>query len=189
MSSDAGITHPTARKWLSALEASYICFILQPHYKNFNKRMTKAPKVYFYDTGLLCYLLRINNIDQLKVHPLRGAVFENWVITEYIKIYANNGRSAPLYFWRDQHGHEVDLVIDHGLNLELVEIKSGMTFNKDYFKQINWLNKLQNRRDGLCIYGGTSEIPLGSQKGIPWKSLGMAGIWDENQGRIRFASP
>ena len=76
---DAGITQPTARKWISALETTYICFILQPHFKNFNKRITKAPKVYFHDTGLLCYLLRIRNEEQLRIHPLRGAIFENWV--------------------------------------------------------------------------------------------------------------
>lgn len=174
LSGDAGITHPTARKWLSALEAGYICFILQPHFKNFNKRMTKAPKIYFYDTGLLCYLLRINNTEQLKVHPLCGAVFENWVIAEYLKMYANSGQTAPVYFWRDQHGHEIDLVVDHGTNLELVEIKSGMTFNKDYFKQINWLNKLQDRQDGLCVYGGDKEINLGRQKVISWKALGSS---------------
>jgi uncharacterized protein len=170
LSGDAGITHPTVRKWLSALEASYICFILQPHFKNFNKRITKAPKVYFYDTGLLCYLLRINDIDQLKIHPLRGEIFENWVISEFLKHYANTGRQAPLYFWRDQHGHEVDLVIDKGLHLDLVEIKSGMTFSKDFFKNINWLNNLQDRNNGVCIYGGEKEIDLGSQMVIPWSA-------------------
>ena len=164
----AGITHPTARKWLSAFEASYICFILQPHFKNFNKRITKAPKIYFYDTGFLCYLLRINNIDQLKVHPLRGEIFENWVICEYLKSYTNQGKEAPLYFWRDQHGHEVDLVIDNGTSLDLIEIKSGMTFNKDYFKNINWLNKLQKQDNGTCIYGGEKNIDLGCRKVVAW---------------------
>ena len=168
LSNDAGITHPTAKKWLSALGASYICFTLQPHFNNFNKRITKAPKVYFYDTGFLCYLLRINNINQLKVHPLRGGIFENWVISEYLKFYANSGKEAPLYFWRDQHGHEVDLVIDKGTYLDLIEIKSGMTFNKDYFKNINWLNKLQKQTNGTCIYGGEKVINLGCRKVIPW---------------------
>ncbi|MBI9016354.1 MAG: ATP-binding protein [Phycisphaerae bacterium] len=171
LSSDAGITHPTAQKWLTALEASYICFVLQPHFKNFNKRITKAPKIYFYDTGLLCYLLRIKNIEQLKSHPLRGAIFENWVVSEYLKYYANQGQEAPLYFWRDQHGHEIDLVIDHGTSLDLIEIKSGMTFNKDYFKNINWLNKLQEKDNGICIYGGEKEIELGSQKVVPWDKI------------------
>jgi len=171
LSNDAGVTHPTAQKWLSALEASYICFILQPHFKNFNKRITKAPKVYFYDTGLLCYLLRIKNIDQLAVHPLRGEIFENWVISEYLKHFANKGREAALYFWRDQHGHEIDLAIDQGTHLDLIEIKSGMTFNTDYFKNINWLNKLQERDNGICIYGGDKLINLGNQKVVPWAKI------------------
>ena len=168
LAGDAGITHPTVQKWLSALETSYICFILQPHFKNFSKRITKAPKIYFYDTGLLCYLLRINQVDQLKIHPLRGAIFENWIISEYLKSFTNQGREAPLYFWRDQHGHEVDLVIDNGIDLDLIEIKSGMTFNRDCFKNINWLNKLQGKNEGICIYGGKKEIDLGHQKVIPW---------------------
>lgn len=170
LSNDAGITHPTAQKWLSALETSYICFTLQPHFKNFNKRITKSPKVYFYDSGLLCYLLRINDIEQLKVHPLRGLIFENWVISEHLKFYATQGKEAPLYFWRDQHGHEVDLVIDKGTHLDLVEIKSGMTFNSTYFKNINWLNKLQERESGTCIYGGEKIIDLGCRKVVPWNS-------------------
>jgi uncharacterized protein len=171
LSSDAGITHPTAQKWLSALEASYICFILQPHFKNFNKRITKASKLFFYDTGLLCYLLRIMNVEQLKSHPLRGAIFENWVVSEFIKHYANQGMQAPLYFWRDQHGHEVDLVIDKSTYLKLVEIKSGMTFSRDYFKNINWLNNLQDKDNGICVYGGDKEIDFGEQKVVPWFKL------------------
>jgi hypothetical protein len=97
LAGDSGITQPTVKRWISALESTFICFILQPHYKNFNKRITKAPKVYFHDTGLLCYLLRIKNNDQLRVHPLRGAIFENWVISEFLKDYSNRGEEAPLY--------------------------------------------------------------------------------------------
>lgn len=165
---DAGITHPTAQKWLHALEVGYICFVLQPHYRNFNKRLTKAPKVYFYDSGFLCYLLRISSVEQLLYHPLRGAIFENWIIAEILKSFVNRGKEAPLYFWRDQHGHEIDLVIDNGRDLDLIEIKSGKTFNRDYFKNINWLNKLQGKTTGLCIYGGDREINLGQQRVVPW---------------------
>ena len=112
LAEEAGITQPTAKKWISALETTFICYTLRPHFKNFNKRITKAPKVYFHDTGLLCYLLRIKSTDQLSLHPLRGAIFENWVISEIMKHYSNTGQEEPLYFWRDQHGHEIDLVID-----------------------------------------------------------------------------
>jgi len=168
---DAGVTQPTVKSWVSALEATYICFTLTPHFKNFNKRITKSPKVYFYDTGLLCYLLRIKNIEQLKVHPLRGSIFENWVIVEYIKNYYNEGEEAPVYYWRDQHGHEVDLVIDEGEYLDLIEIKSGTTFQKEFFKNINWLNKLQNRAVATCIYGGSKVLNLGDKKVVPWDLL------------------
>lgn len=168
---DAGVTQPTAKSWVSALETTFICFTLSPHFKNFNKRITKSPKVYFYDTGLLCYLLRIKNTDQLKVHPLRGAIFENWVIVEYIKDYYHKGEEPPVYYWRDQHGHEVDLVIDEGSFLDLIEIKSSTTFRKEFLKNISWLNKLQGRKKETCIYGGTKEFVLGDTLILPWNKI------------------
>jgi len=171
LAGDAGITQPTVKKWVSALETTFVCFILQPHFRNFNKRITKAPKVFFYDTGLLCYLLRIKNTEQLRVHPLRGAIFENWIISEFLKSYSNRGEEAPLYFWRDQHGHEIDLVIDQGLFLDFFEIKSSMTFQKDFMKNIKWINKLQGSKKGNCIYGGEKKVSLGDTELIPWNSL------------------
>jgi len=171
LGNDAGVTQPTAKNWFSALETTYICFRLEPHFKNFNKRITKAPKTYFYDTGLLCYLLRIKNPEQLSYHPLKGQIFENWVVSEYMKFYYNLGKEAPLYFWRDQHGHEVDLVIDEGTHLDLIEIKSGQTFQKSFLKNIKWLNKLQNRTKGTCIYGGNKAITIHDVIVKPWDSL------------------
>lgn len=165
---DAGITQPTAKRWVSALETTFIIFTLQPHFNNFNKRIIKSPKVYFYDTGLLCYLLRIKNIEQLDAHPLRGAIFENWVIVEYMKNYCNHGEEAPIYYWRDQHGHEVDLVVDEGDYLDLIEIKSGKTFQKEFLKHVNWLNKLQDRDIATCVYGGDKLIGLGKASVLPW---------------------
>ncbi|MEA3348453.1 MAG: AAA family ATPase, partial [Pseudomonadota bacterium] len=88
-----------------------------------------------------------------------------------LKFYANRGQPAPLYFWRDQHGHEIDLVIDNGTYLDLIEIKSGMTFNRDYFKNVNWLNELQGRETGVCIYGGEKSIDLGHRKVVSWKEI------------------
>lgn len=171
LGNDAGLTQPTAKNWFSALETTYICFRLEPHFKNFNKRITKAPKIYFYDTGLLCYLLRIRNTEQLSVHPLKGHIFKNWVIVEYMKDCFNQGMEAPLYFWRDQHGHEVDLVIDQGTHLDLIEIKLGQTFQKDYLKNLKWLNKLQNRSQGTCIYGGDRVLNLQNIIVQPWNRL------------------
>jgi len=171
LGNDAGLTQPTTKSWFSALETTYICFSLEPHFKNFNKRITKASKIYFYDTGLLCYLLRIKNADQLNIHPLKGQIFENWVIAEYMKYYFNLGQEAPLYFWRDQHGHEVDLVIDQGTHLDLIEIKSGQTFQKDFLKNIKWLNKLQDRTHGKCIYGGDKIFNIQDIRVQPWDQL------------------
>ena len=178
LASDAGVAQPTAKSWFSALESTYICFSLEPHFKNFNKRITKAPKIYFYDTGLLCYLLRIKNSEQLNLHPLKGHIFENWVIAEYMKYFFHQGKEAPLYFWRDQHGHEIDLVIDKGTHLDLIEIKSGQTFQKDFLKNIQWLNKLQNRTEGKCIYGGSKVLNVQNMVIEPWDQLSFQGTSD-----------
>jgi hypothetical protein len=107
----------------------------------------------------------------LKVHPLRGAIFENWVLAEYMKYYSNMGKEAPLFFWRDQHGHEVVLVIDQGTYLDFLEIKSSMTYQKEHFKHIDWLNRQQGTTRGACIYGGEKRVSLGDKELIPWNDL------------------
>lgn len=168
ISSDIGVSQPTIKSWLSSLETTFICFTLNPHYKNFNKRIIKSPKVYFYDVGLLCYLLRINNVEQLKSHPLRGQIFENWVIVESIKGFTNKAEEHPYYFWRDQHGHEIDLVKDNGVNLELIEIKISKTFHKEFLQNMDWLNNVQGSLGGTCIYGGSERLNLKDYHIIPW---------------------
>ena len=112
LSNEVGVSSPTISGWISALKSTYICFTLLPHFKNFNKRLVKTPKLYFYDTGLLCYLLGINTMEQLTTHPLRGNIFENFIISEYLKKKNNCGEEVNLYFWRDQKGHEIDLLED-----------------------------------------------------------------------------
>ncbi|MFN8944897.1 MAG: ATP-binding protein, partial [Pseudobdellovibrionaceae bacterium] len=160
LATEVGVTQPTITRWLSVLESSFIIYRLQPHFRNFNKRIIKSPKIYFYDTGLLCYLLRIQTSTQLRTHPLRGFIFENWIITELMKTYLNTGKEAPFYFWRDQHGHEVDLVIDHGEQLELYEIKSGLTPDVNWVNCINWLADLQGSTGGTVIYGGSEQLAI-----------------------------
>ncbi len=171
LAGDAGISQPTAKKWLSVLEASFIVFTLAPHFRNFSKRMIKSPKLYFYDTGLLAYLLRIQEPSQIDNHPLRGAIFENWVIVDYLKNFFNQGKEAPLYFWRDQHGHEVDLVIDKGAKLDLIEIKSGQTFHPEFLDQISWLGGLQKTHGGTLIYGGEESFSFQDHSIRSWRSL------------------
>ena len=127
LGNDCGVSHDTARRWLSVLEASFVTFRLQPYYQSFNKRLTRRPKLYFVDTGLLCWLLRIRDADQLATHAARGAVFENLVIAETLKAACNAGQVPDLYFWRDQRGHEIDLLVETPDGPHAVEIKSGET--------------------------------------------------------------
>lgn len=171
LASDAGISQPTAKSWLSVLQTSYICYILEPHYRNFRKRIIKSPKLYFMDTGLLCYLLRIKSPDQLLSYPLIGSIFENWIISEIKKSFHHQGKESPVYFWRDQHGHEVDVVIDQGHFLFSMEIKSGQTFQKQFLSSVQWLNKLQGQKRGACIYGGEKSFQINDISVYSWKDL------------------
>ena len=153
---DCGITHTTARRWLSVLEASFLVLLLRPHFKNFSKRLIKSPKIYFIDTGLLCYLLRIRNADDLRISPYRGGIFESLIISELYKNYFNQGKESDLYFWRDSAGHEIDILIDKGNDLFPIEIKSGETIAKDFFDNLEYWKKISGKSEaptGL-IYGG-----------------------------------
>lgn len=171
LASDTGISQPTAVKWSSVLQTSFVTFLLAPHFKNFNKRITKSPKLYFYDTGLLCYLLRIRSPEDLATHPLRGAIFENWVVGERRKQRVALGEDPPYYFWRDQHGHEVDLVEDRGTWLELCEIKSGATYQSGFASTIHWLNELQKRDGGSVVFGGDSSFAHAGVNVIGWAEV------------------
>jgi predicted AAA+ superfamily ATPase len=163
LSNEVGVSSPTITGWISALKSTYICFTLKPHFRNFNKRLVKTPKLYFYDTGLLCYLLGINSMEQLDTHPLRGNIFENFIISEYLKKKNNTGEEVNLYFWRDQKGHEIDLIEDRSSYLYPIEIKLSETFNKQFIKNIEYLNKLQEAAlsnispKGHLIYSGNNE--------------------------------
>lgn len=134
LGAEASVTHSTAKTWLDVLEASYIIVRLRPWHENFGKRIVKTPKLYFVDTGLLCWLLGISDAQQLSTHAMRGAIFENWVITEVLKARANRGLVPDLYFFRDHLGNEVDLLVHDSGNLHAVEIKSGATLNTDFYK-------------------------------------------------------
>jgi predicted AAA+ superfamily ATPase len=166
---EVGVSQPTAVRWASVLESSFVTFRLMPHFRNFGKRIIKSPKIYFYDTGLLCQLLRIQTEDQLKLHPFRGAIFENLIVSECLKQYYNKGLTPPLYFWRDQHGHEIDLVIDSGNELIPFEIKSGATFQPDWCKNLHWFSKLQNTTKKHLIYSGDSEFEYQGITVWPWQ--------------------
>lgn len=137
LANDCGVTHKTVDAWLSVLEAGYVVFLLQPHHRNFGKRLVKTPKLYFHDTGLACYLMGIQDAQHLATHPARGALFENWVICELLKRRYNQGLASNLYFWRNNTGEEVDVLLEQGDKLVPLEIKSGQTFNSEFLSGLN----------------------------------------------------
>ncbi|MEW6749441.1 MAG: ATP-binding protein [Candidatus Latescibacterota bacterium] len=138
LANDCGIAVDTARRWISTLRTSFIVFLLRPHSRNFSKRLIKSPKLYFYDTGLVCYLLGIRSREQLLLHAARGAVFENYVVAEVNKQFVHHRQESPLFFWRDQTGHEIDLLIDTGSELLAVEVKSAETINPSMLDGLVW---------------------------------------------------
>ena len=173
LASDCGISHTSAKRWLSILEASFLVFLLRPHYRNFNKRLVKSPKMYFLDTGLLCYLLRIQGSDDLRIHALRGGIFESLVVSELCKGCLNVGKEANLYFWRDSIGHEIDILLDKGENQIPIEVKSGETVASDFLKGLHYWRKLvkDQTAPAALVYGGDRSM---LRNGIPihsWREL------------------
>lgn len=170
LAADAGISHTTVRRWLSILEASFIIYMLRPHHRNFNKRMVKSPKLYFLDTGLLCYLLRIQNAADLTTHAARGAIFETWVVSEALKNYYNRGAEPDIYFWRDSAGHEIDLLIDRGAKQIPIEVKSGQTIASDFFAGVEYWRNLAQQPDDLAglIYGGDTSYTRHRVSVVSW---------------------
>jgi hypothetical protein len=174
LAGDAGISHTTARRWLSVLEASFLVFLLRPHHRNFNKRLVKSPKLYFLDSGLLCYLLRIRSPDDLRIHAARGAVFESWVVSEIFKNHVHRGREPDVYFWRDSSAHEIDLVIERGKELAAVEAKSGETFASDFLDGIRYWRRLTDEQDrpAALVYGGETSYLREGVVVMSWKTWG-----------------
>lgn len=174
LANDCGVTHNTAKAWISTLEASYILFLLRPHHMNFNKRLVKTPKLYFYDTGLLCWLLGIQNADQLASHPLRGSIFETFVVSELMKTRFNRLQNTAFYFWRDSNGNEIDLIVDCGGRLMPVEIKAGQTLNRDFFSGIErWLALAGEQAFApALVYGGAETTNRKGIRVFGWRMTG-----------------
>ncbi len=154
IANETGISSKTVQAWLGVLQSSFIIYLLKPYYKNFNKTILKRPKIYFYDTGLVCALLRIRNPEQLETYPLRGAIFETMIVSEWLKLFTNKGIEPPLFFWKDKAGHEIDLIIDNFPDLIAVEIKSGKTVLKEWFKNLEYWKKLTGNKQAMIIYAG-----------------------------------
>ena len=162
LSAELGVSAPTIRKWLGILKTSYIAFSLTPYHANLEKRLTKTPKVYFYDTGLLCFLLGIRNASDLDVHPLRGAIFENLAITELIKEKYNTGAFTDFYYYRENGGREVDLLKVESSDIDLYEIKSSSTYNKIFQKNLVYLKNLlgEQVKSSVVVYDGPTVAPI-----------------------------
>ncbi len=182
LGADTGITANTAKAWLSVLETGFLVFRLRPFHSNLRSRAVKTPKLYFYDTGLACALLGISEPAQLRTHPLRGALFENWVVTEVMKARVHRGLQDRGFFLRDRKGFEIDLLLDIGARIIASEIKSGQTVAGDFFAHLEQLPKELPRSqaergiEARVVYGGSDRqrrreidvIPWNQVKDLPW---------------------
>ncbi len=167
LAQDCGIAQSTAKQWLNILEASYLVFFLQPYYKNFNKRLIKMPKLYFYDTGLVCSLLGLEKEEQVQTHYLKGALFENIAILELLKARFNQGLPANLFYWRDQTGHEIDCIAEWGGTIKPIEIKSTSTFHAELLSSLRYFCRLAKQDQAYLIYNGTQQGDYLSTKLVP----------------------
>jgi uncharacterized protein len=175
LASSCDISVHTVNQWLSILENSYIIFLLQPHHVNFNKRLIKTPKIFFYDTGVACSLLGIKTTDTFAASPFRGHIFENLIISDLCKQFYNQGERPPLYFWRDHNGRiEIDCLIDQGLKLTPIEIKSSQTASNNFFDGIEAWNKLSENDayNSYVIYGGDESVKRTKGKLVSWHDSG-----------------
>jgi uncharacterized protein len=173
LANDCGVSHHTARSWISVLEASFILHLLQPHHRNFSKRLVKTPKLYFSDPGLAAWLMGIQNPDQLAHHPQRGALFESWAVAEMLKARFNRALASNLYFWRDRSGLEVDILIEQGEILVPVEAKSGQTVTQDFFVGIERWREIAGEAAGRpwLVYGGTARQSRSMAEVLPWREI------------------
>jgi predicted AAA+ superfamily ATPase len=183
LGSDAGVSHNTVRSWLSILEASFICFRLPSWQSNLRKQVIKAPKVHFVDSGLICCLLGIRTPEELRHHPLRGAIFESWVASEIYKAYVHRGETPRLFHFRDAKGLEVDLVLDGPQAVHFIEVKSGSTINPDFFLSLRRIDmSIRSKASGkhvggsidpigTVIYGGDKEQRRSDARVVPWHKL------------------
>ena len=173
LASDCGVSHTTAKRWISVLETSFIVALLRPYFKNFGKRLVKRPKLYFLDPGLLCFLLQVRSPSDLLHRAERGAVFETLVVSEFFKNFLHRGEKPPLYFWRDAGGREVDLLLDMGSRQAAVEIKSGRTVTSEFFKGILYWRGISGdpKAPAALVYGGDQAFRRSGVDVLPWFSL------------------
>lgn len=173
LANDCGIDQKTVAAWLSTLQSSYIIYLLRPYHGNFNKRIIKSPKLYFFDTGVACSLLGISQAAQITTHAAKGALFENMIVSELLKERFNTGSADNLYYWRDKTGNEVDILIDKAGKLSVMELKAGETVSADFFKGIDFFSSLNKHTvQKLLVYGGKQEQQRSNGTLVlPWNRL------------------
>lgn len=175
LANDAGISPNTAKSWLSILESSYILYRLQPYHRNFNKRLVKSPKLFFYDTGVACSLLGIREQEQVNLHYMKGSLFENLILNEFIKRSFNQGENRQPYYWQDNHGKEIDCLLVNGEKVTAVEIKSGKTMSTSYFDNLKYWRSLAGLPESqeFVVYGGDQSMQTSIGTLISWKDLDL----------------
>ena len=173
LANDAGISPNTAKAWISILESSYILYRLQPFHRNFNKRLVKSSKLYFYDTGIACSLLGIHDENQVNLHYMKGALFENLIINEFIKHNFNRGEYRLPYFWQDSRGKEIDCLLVDGEKIVPIEIKSGKTISNSYFDNLEYWHQLATapKEQGYVVYGGDKSLQTSAGSFVSWREL------------------
>ncbi len=174
LANDTGISVNTAKAWISLLESSFIIFLLQPYHHNFNKRIIKSPKLYFYDTGIVCSLLKLTDISNVSTYYNYGSLFENLIISEIMKYSYHLGKKPNVYYWRESNGIEIDCIIEKdNKNIAAIEIKGGQSFTKDYLKNIRSFSKNNDRHhvQKILIYAGTENSFINETQIIPWKDF------------------
>lgn len=174
LANETGVAVNTIKSWTSVLETSFILYLLPPWYDNISKRLVKSPKLYFYDVGLATYLLGFRNAEQVQRDPLRGSLFENFVINEIKKKYFNRGLEPELYYYRDKHGNEVDALLLHARNFIPIEIKSSETFHREFLKNLSYFQKLYPDRipdHPILVYDGREETSVGNINLLNYRNL------------------
>jgi hypothetical protein len=178
LGADAGVSHNTAKAWLSVLETSYLAFRLPAYHANLGKRLVKTPKLHFHDSGLLCFLLGIRSPDQLANHPLRGAIFETWVVSEIWKGRMHRGLPPALSYFRDRHGLELDAILESGARLSAIEVKSGRTLASDFLRPLHAFGELMQKKarprrrvSSVLVYGGDEGGQRSGAAIVPWHRI------------------
>ena len=158
LANDCGMSQVTVAAWLSVLQSSYIIYLLKPYHNNFSKRIMKTPKLYFYDTGVVCSLLGIKSAEQIPIHASKGPLFENMIVSELLKERFNKGEADNLFYWQDKTGNEIDILMENGDKLPAFELKAGETISSDYFKNLKYFAALETGEvERFVVYGGDQE--------------------------------